>query len=231
VRVTRGVAVDSFDSLFQRASARKGGDAALRELLPAAAGTAALQARPDDRYLAEMTRCVFRAGFVWQIVEHKWPGFEEAFAGFDVTGCALLGDEALEALSADSRIIRNASKIRSVQRNAAYLLAVRREHGSFGAFLATWPIDGFVDLWLELKRGGDRLGGQTGRFFLRFVGKDTPILSGDVLRALALQGVIDKPPTSRRDLLKVQDAFNNWRAQSGLDLCQISRVLAFSVED
>ena len=223
--------LDSFDSLLQRASERKGGAAALRELLPPAATPAVLQAHPDDRYLAEMTKCVFRAGFVWQIIEHKWAGFEEAFDGFDVTGCALLGDEALEALSADRRIVRNASKIRSVQRNAAYLLAVRREHGGFGAFLAQWPVEDFVGLWLELKRGGDRLGGQTGRFFLRFVGKDTPILSGDVLRALALQGVVDKPPTSRRDLLKVQDAFNQWRAQSGYDLCQISRVLAFSVAD
>lgn len=221
--------MDSFDSIFQRAAERKGGAAALEALLPHAAAAAELEARPDDRYLAEMTRCVFRSGFVWQIIERKWPDFEAAFGGFDVSGCALLGEEDLERLAADERIVRNAAKIRSVPRNAAFMLDVRREHGSFGAYLAAWPTSDFVGLWQDLKRRGDRLGGQTGRFFLRFVGKDTPVLSRDVLAALAGQGVIDKEPTSRRALEALQTAFDTWRAESGRDLCQISRVLSCSV--
>lgn len=104
--------MDSFDSIFQRAAERKGGVDALQALLPRAAPAGELSARRDADYLAEMTRCVFRAGFVWQIIEHKWPGFEAAFDGFDVASCALLGDEALEALGADDRIVRNTAKIR-----------------------------------------------------------------------------------------------------------------------
>ena len=99
-----------------------------------------------------------------------------------------------------------------------------------GWWLAAWPADDFVGLWQTLKERGDRLGGQTGRFFLRFVGKDTPLLSPDVVRALTAQGVVDREPTSRRDLQKVQDAFNAWRAESGRDLCAISRALACSVD-
>jgi len=223
--------METFASIFARAAARKGGGAALRDLLPKAAGARALRARPDDRYLAEMTKCVFRSGFVWQIIERKWPGFEEAFGGFDVADCALLGDEALEVLCADERVVRNAAKIRSVQRNATFVLEVRREHGSFGAYLAGWPERDFVGLWGDLKARGDRLGGQTGRFFLRFVGKDTPVLSPDVVRALIAQGVVDREPTSQRALQKVQDAFNTWRAESDRALCEISRVLACSVDD
>jgi 3-methyladenine DNA glycosylase Tag len=221
--------LESFDSIFQRAAERKGGTAALQALLPKAASAAALEALGDDRYLAEMTRCVFRSGFVWKVIEHKWPGFEAAFGGFDVTGCAMLGEEDLERLVADERIVRHGAKIRSVPRNAAFILDVRREHGGFGAFLAGWPSADIVGLWDVLKRRGDRLGGQTGRFFLRSVGKDTPVLSRDVVAALRGQGVIDKEPTSKRALAKVQEAFAVWQAESGRDLCQISRVLSCSV--
>lgn len=221
--------METFDSIFQRALERKGGAEALEALLPRAASAAELARVPDDRYLSEMTKCVFRSGFVWQIIEHKWPGFEEAFDGFDVSGCAMLGEEDLERLAADKRIVRHAAKIRSVPANAAFVLDVRAEHGGFGAYLASWPPEDFTGLWQDVKQRGNRLGGQTGRFFLRFVGKDTPVLSRDVLAALSSQGVIDKEPTSRRALARVQEAFDRWREESGRELCQISRVLSCSV--
>ena len=222
--------MDTFASIFERAAQRKGGAAALEALLPHAAGAGALEALPDDRYLAEMTKCVFRSGFVWKIIETKWPAFEAAFHEFDVATCAMLSDEELERLAGNEAIVRHAKKIQSVRQNAAYILDVRDAHGSFGSYLAAWPVDDIVGLWDELKRRGSRLGGQTGRFFLRFVGKDTPVLSADVVTALIAQGVVEKTPTSKKALRQTQDAFNAWRAESGRDLCQISRVLACSVD-
>jgi len=117
-----------------------------------------------------------------------------------------------------------------VQKNAAFILAVRDSSGSFGRYLADWPGDDIIGLWDDLKQRGDRLGGQTGRFFLRFIGKDTPTLSPDVIKALIGQGVVDKTPSTKRALQQVQDAFNQWHAESGRALCQISRVLACSVD-
>jgi 3-methyladenine DNA glycosylase Tag len=201
----------------------------LEALLPRAASNRTLRSRADDRYLAEMTRCVFRSGFVWKIIENKWEGFEEAFAGFDVNTCALLSDEMLENLGQDERIVRNARKIQSVRGNALFVRAVREEHGGFGRYLADWPREDFVGLWEELRKRGERLGGQTGRFFLRFVGWDTPLFSPDVVKALIAQGVVDKPPTGRKAMLAVQDAFRAWHAESGREYCQISRVLSASV--
>ena len=221
--------MDSFDSIFQRAAERKGGAAALEELLPRAETAASLRSLPDDRALAEMTKCIFRSGFVWKIVENKWPHFETAFHGFDVTRCAMLSDEDLEVLAVDERIIRNAKKIRSVRRNAAFVLDVRAEQGGFGAYLANWPVTDIFGLWADIKRRGDRLGGHTGGYFLRFIGKDTPMFSRDVVKALIEQGIVDKEPTAKRDLAAAQAAFNQWREESGRDLCQISRVLACSV--
>ncbi len=222
--------METFASIFQRAAERKGGEAALEEVLPRPATAAGLRRVGDDRYLAEMTKCIFRSGFVWQIIERKWPAFETAFHDFDVSVCAMLSDEDLEALASNAEIVRNLKKIQSVRINAAFILEVRAEHGGFGNFLGAWPETDIVGLWDALKRGGDRLGGQTGRYFLRFVGKDTPVLSADVVQALIQQGVVDKAPTGRKDLASVQTAFNEWRQESGRPLCQISRVLACSVD-
>ena len=221
--------MDSFDSIFQRAAERKGGVAALEGILPKVSSNRTLKNRPDSFYLAEMTRCVFLSGFVWKIIESKWPGFEAAFDGFDVSGCALLSDEDLERLARDVRIVRNATKIQSVRANAQFICEIRAEHGSFGAFLAGWPREDFTGMWNVLKTRGNRLGGQTGRFFLRFVGWDTPVLSEDVVRALIGQGVIEKPPTSKKALAGVQAAFNQWQKESGRPFCQISRVLSATI--
>jgi 3-methyladenine DNA glycosylase Tag len=221
--------MDSFDSIFQRAAKRKGGEVALEEILPKAATNRTLKGRPDSFYLAEMTKCVFRSGFVWQIIEAKWPGFEAAFDGFDVSSCAMLSDEDLERLATDERIVRNAKKIQGVRGNALFIRDIREEHGSFGAFLAGWPREDFVGLWDLLKKRGERLGGQTGRYFLRFVGWDTPVLSEDVVKALIGQGVIEKAPTSKKALAAVQDAFNSWHEESGRSFSEISRTLSATI--
>ena len=214
--------MDSFDSIFQRAAERKGGEQALLALLPKAKPAAALKRVKDGAYLAEMTKCVFRSGFVWKIIENKWSGFEAAFHEFDVATCAMMSDEEIEGLTQDSQIVRHGKKIRSVQRNAAFILDVRETHNSFGTYLADWPVTDIVGLWDDLKRRGDRLGGQTGRYFLRFVGKDTPMFSKDVVKALVKQKVIDKEPTSKKALQQTQAAFNTW-SQDGSFLPRWSR--------
>jgi 3-methyladenine DNA glycosylase Tag len=176
-----------------------------------------------------MTACVFRAGFVWRVITAKWPGFQSAFHDFDVTRCAMLSDEEIEELTGNTDIVRHGTKIASVRANALYILDIRAEHGSFGTFMANWPDSDFVGLWLHLKKHGSRLGGQTGRYCLRFLGYDTPILSRDVVAALIGAGVVDKEPTSKRDLTAMQDAFNSWREQSDRSAREISRLLALSV--
>ena len=218
-----------FDDIFARAAARKGGERELEQLLVPTRDTTDLSTVSDADVLAEMTACVFRAGFVWRVITAKWPGFQTAFHDFDVTRCAMLSDDEIEELTRNTDIVRHGTKIKSVRANALYILDVRAEHGSFGAFMAGWPESDFVGLWLHLKKNGSRLGGQTGRYCLRFLGYDTPILSRDVVAALIGAGVVDKDPTSKRDFMTVQDAFNTWREQSHRSAREISRLLALSV--
>jgi len=73
------------------------------------------------------------------------------------------------------------------------------------------------------------LGGLSAPRLLRMVGKDTFVPSNDVVAALEAQEIIDKAPTSQRDLATVQAAFNRWQEQSGRSLCQLSAMLAFTV--
>ena len=81
-----------------------------------------------------------------------------------------------------------------------------------------------------LKKRGSRLGGATGQYFLRFMGVDSFITGGDVVTALIREGVVDKSPSSQRDLKKVQEAFNTWAAESGRPMAHVSRTLACTVE-
>ncbi|WP_365715719.1 hypothetical protein [Shimia sp.] len=80
-----------------------------------------------------------------------------------------------------------------------------------------------------MKKGGSRIGGATGQYALRFLGKDSFILSRDVVARLIAEGIIDKQPTSKGAMKKVQEAFNIWMDQSGRSLTEISRVLAMSL--
>ena len=220
--------METFAAIYQRAAARKGGEQTLETLLTPVKGQSDLSKIHDADVLAEMTKCVFRSGFVWKVIEAKWPGFEAAFSDFDVMHCAMLADEDLEALQGNTNIVRHGKKIASVRANAQYILDVRADHGSFQNFLTEWPNDDFVGLWEHLKKNGSRLGGQTGRYFLRFIGYDTPIFSKDVVAALVQADVVDKEPTSKRAQLTTQEAFVTWQRESGRSFKEISRVLAMS---
>lgn len=219
----------TFDEIFAIAASRKGGANALNAMLAPPKSAAELAALPDDRWLAAMTKCIFQAGFNWKVVESMWPGFEAAFDGFDIGRCSMLTDEDFERLVSDTSIVRHGAKIRSVQENAIFLQTLAAEAGSAAKAIADWPSDDFIGLLDVLKKRGSRLGGTTGQYCLRSLGKDSFILSQSVVDRLIAEGVVDRPPTSRKALADVQSAFNVWSGQSGRSLTEISRVLAMSV--
>ena len=219
----------SFRTIRARAEERKGGPEILARLLPPPPSIDALIALGDDRILAEMTKRVFSAGFVWSVIEAKWPGFEAAFLGFDPAALAFQPDEFWEALAGDTRIVRNGAKIMSVRHNAVFVQDVSREHGGFGRLLAAWPSSDQVGLMALLAKRGSRLGGATGPMFLRFVGWDGFVLSRDVIACLQDAGLdIADDPKSKGDLAKVQAQFNAWAEESGLSYRHLSRICAMS---
>lgn len=208
---------------------RFGSAAALEAHLPEAFSPVQLRQISDDRYLSTMALRVFRAGLKHSLVDAKWPAFEQVFFGFDPEKVVLMGAEHLERLMQDTRIIRHLGKLKSVPRNAQFMLDIAKEHGSFGAFIADWPVTDIVGLWKYLAKQGNQMGGLSAPRFLRMVGKDTFVPTHDVVAALVAQDVIDRQPTSQRDLATVQQVFNQWHAESGRPLCQLSMMLAYTV--
>jgi 3-methyladenine DNA glycosylase Tag len=219
-----------FQKIRLRAAKRKGGEAQLASLLGPAPDNAAVAGIADDRILSTMAERVFAAGFVWRVIEQKWPGFEEAFVHFEPKRLLFQPDDFWHDLTADKRIVRNPQKIKSVRDNAAFVERVSKEHGGFGKFLAQWPADDQVGLMAYLGKHGSRLGGNTGQYFLRWLNWDAFVISGDMSAALRDAGLdIAESPTSKRDLDKIQTQINAWVAGTGLSRRHISRILAMSI--
>lgn len=226
----RYFAVEPFANIYQRACDRKGGESAVAALLPKVRGPRALANSGDDRYLSEMARCVFQAGFVWRVVNRKWDDFEDVFFGFPPERIVMLSPEQLERFGQNKRIIRNMQKIISVQHNARFILEVAKEHGSFGKFISRWPEGELIELFAYLKKHGSRLGGMTGQRVLRNMGKDTFVVTGDVTQCLQRAGVdIKDNPTSKREMTLIQNSFNQWHRETDLPYSHISRICACSV--
>jgi 3-methyladenine DNA glycosylase Tag len=220
----------TFEEILDLAAARKGSREAVLAEIETPKTDKDLAAIPDDRWLASMARSIFQAGISWTVVENKWPGTEEAFFGFDVDRVAGMSEDWYDDLLADTRIVRSPPKVSAIQHNAEFIQKVSREAGSFGRKVADWPAEDFAGLLEWLKTEGDRLGGATGSHVMRSMGKDSFVLSDSVVARLEEEGVIDKPPTSKKAMAAVQAAFNTWREQSGEPLTTISRVLAQSID-
>lgn len=223
--------VEQFSSIYQRAADRKGGTAALEALSGKPLSPAQLKSYSNADWLSAFSKKVFQSGFVWRVVEQKWPGFREVFFDFAPEKILLLSDEMLAAKATDPRIIRNAGKVLSIQANAQMIYELELEHGPFSALIADWPGERIIELWALLKKRGARLGGNTGAYSLRAMGKDTFLLSQDVEAYLRAYQVIDGGLTSQSSLKKIQAQFNDWQQQSGRSLQQISQIVSMSVGD
>jgi len=219
-----------FEAIEERARERLGGAQALVARLPVPKDRDELRATPDDRYLSQMSLRIFRAGLKHSVVDAKWPAFEEVFWGFEPRRVVAMPDEELEGLLTDRRLIRHWGKMKAVRDNAAAMLKLAEEKGGMGPYLADWPREDVVGLWADLGKRFSQLGGNSAANFLRMVGKDTFILTDAVIKGLNHWDAFKGTPKSKTDRLKVQDAFNEWRRQASRPFCQLSMILAASVD-
>jgi 3-methyladenine DNA glycosylase Tag len=218
-----------FAPIIERARQRLGA-AALEAGLPRAKSPEELRRLGDDRYLSLMSLRIFRAGLKHSIVDAKWPEFESAFHGFDLRRVRHMSDEAMEGLLKNERLIRHWGKLKAVRDNAAAMLEIAAEKGSFGALLADWPVSDIVGLWDELAKRFRQMGGSSGPSFLRMAGKDTFILTPHVIKALNQSGAFAGTPKTKRDRAAVQGVFNAWMAETGRNLSELSMIAAAAVD-
>jgi 3-methyladenine DNA glycosylase Tag len=227
--------MEKFDSLYQRAATRKGGAAMLNLLLGEVQSNSEVATLTDDRILSAFTKKVFQSGFVWRVVENKWANFEELFFAFDLTKILMMPEEMQERKASDVRIIRNFKKVKTIQANAQMMFEQvqgdNSEHQTFAEFIATWPSSNIIGLWDYLKKNGQRLGGNTGPYALRALGKDTFLLTRDIEAYFRANKIIDGGLQSKKSLAAIQNSFNQWQSESDLSLSQLSRLVAFATGD
>lgn len=237
---------EKFSTLYQRAVERKGGTQALELLLDKkiigkklhhdSAAQQSVANLSDDRILSAFTKQIFKSGFVWRVVENKWPDFEDSFFNFNIEKVLMMPEEMLERKAADPKIIRNYNKVKTIKANAQMIFEHKVEqqagdNASFAQFIADWPSTDIIGLWGFLKKQGQRLGGNTGPYALRLLGKDTFILSSDVEAYLRAQKIIDGGLQSKKSLTAIQTYFNLLQQESGYSLTQLSRLIAFANGD
>jgi len=123
-------------------------------------------------YLEVMSKAVFQSGISWKVVESKWPGTREAFKNFDAEAVAAFTEADLDALTNDTRVIRNRRKLEGIVHNAGRMVELEREHGSFQAYLRSKT--NFPSLVRDMRERFKFLGDSGVHYFLYVVGEEVP---------------------------------------------------------
>jgi len=129
----------------------------------------------DHEYFERMSRVILVSGLNWQTLEKKWLGIKKAFANFDINRVARFQEPEIEALMANSDVIRNLPKIRAIVANAAEFQVIAKEHGSFASYLTQLrQSSGESGLRDVVSKRFAFLGKSTTIIFLFSVGEDLP---------------------------------------------------------
>lgn len=123
-------------------------------------------------YLEALSRPVFQAGISWRVIDTKWDGIREAFAGFDPVTVADYGQHDIARLLADPRVVRSKAKLEATVDNAQALLELDAEHGGFRRYLGSFA--SFEQTVADLKRQFRFIGDSGAYHFLWSVGEPTP---------------------------------------------------------
>jgi Methyladenine glycosylase len=137
-------------------------------------GKPPLQRRPDDLagYLEALSRPVLEAGISRRVISAKWHGIRGAFAGFEPTLVAEFGQDDVERLLCDARVVRNRAKLEAIIDNAQAVLELDAEHHGFARYLQSHG--GFEQTVADLKRQFRFIGDSGAYHFLYVVDEPVP---------------------------------------------------------
>jgi 3-methyladenine DNA glycosylase Tag len=123
-------------------------------------------------YLDVMSKAAFQSGISWSVIERKWPGTREAFAGFDPSRVADYTPDDIDRLMQDGRVIRNRRKLEAIVHNATMLLELDRAHEGFAKYLRSFPE--YEHLARDMKKRFKFLGDMGVYYFLWVVSEPVP---------------------------------------------------------
>jgi len=89
----------------------------------------------DQKLFAKLCLDLMQAGLMWRTILYKQDNFYKAFDNFHVETVAGYDEVKYDELMQDAGIVRNRLKIRAIINNAARVLEIQKEFGSFDAYL------------------------------------------------------------------------------------------------
>jgi DNA-3-methyladenine glycosylase I len=95
----------------------------------------------EDALFERLCLEAFQTGLSWLTILRKRDAFREAFHGFRIDRVAELGDEEVERLMGDERIVRNRQKIEAALANARAAKRALEQDGSLAALIWSFAPD------------------------------------------------------------------------------------------
>lgn len=89
----------------------------------------------DNELFGRLILEINQAGLSWSTILNKQEGFRLLYDQFDICTVAHYGDQKIQELLNDSRVIRNRLKVNAVIYNAQQILILKEEYGSFKGWL------------------------------------------------------------------------------------------------
>ncbi|WP_304233872.1 DNA-3-methyladenine glycosylase I [Jiulongibacter sediminis] len=136
----------------------------------------------DDELFERLVLEINQAGLSWDTILRKQKNFKKAFDDFIIEKVAAYEEHERERLLNDAGIIRNKLKVNAAIYNAQKILELRKEYGSFKAWiLHHYPLT--KEEWVKLfKKNFKFVGGEIVNEFLQSSGylptphdKDCPV--------------------------------------------------------
>ena len=98
----------------------------------------------DQKLFAKLSLDLMQAGLQWRTILYKQENFHDAFDGFHIETVAGYDEEKYEELMQNAGIVRNRLKIRAIINNAARVIEIQKEFGSFDAYIWSFTNTGIV---------------------------------------------------------------------------------------
>ncbi|MCL2847040.1 MAG: DNA-3-methyladenine glycosylase I [Firmicutes bacterium] len=89
----------------------------------------------DQTLFAKLSLDLMQAGLSWRTILYKRENFERAFDNFHIETVSKYDEAKYEQLLADPGIVRNRLKIRAIINNAARIMEIQQEFGSFSNYI------------------------------------------------------------------------------------------------
>ena len=105
----------------------------------------------DQKLFAKLCLDLMQAGLMWRTILYKQENFEKAFDDFHIETVAGYDEAKYEDFMQNAGIVRNQLKIRAIINNAARILEVQKEFGSFDVYLWSFTNGKTIkNAWLSL---------------------------------------------------------------------------------